>query len=156
VIQLITMWMEIRKLVVLIAGIGFMVVGIVLIVRQIQATGVIDVGTAAFKGKIESGSAGLFVCFFAFWLIVIPILTGKDVPGTTAEGNKLPASETAKRSTFALSPRHRRWLLGVVLVLAVDIVFLVWAIAAPGETAPLALTIMWTLCLVFPSPSPSS
>ncbi len=71
------MWAEIRKLVVLIAGIGFMVVGIVLIVSQIQATGVIDIGTEAFKGKIESGSAGLFVCFFAFWLIVIPILPGK-------------------------------------------------------------------------------
>jgi len=146
---------EIRRLIVLIAGIGFMIVGIVLIVKQIQATGLIDIGSEAFKGRIQSGSAGLFVCFFAFWLVFVAV-SGKE--GSTGETRveRNPELPGAKKSAFSLSTRHKRWLLGVVLIWVFELIFVVWALVSSSKigtqnaAGPIALSVLWFLCLVLP------
>lgn len=65
---------EIRKLVAQLAGIIFGVGGIALMISGVKASGKINISTDLISGEIESGSAGLLLLFFSFFLIVIPSL----------------------------------------------------------------------------------
>ena len=69
---------EIRKTIMLIAGILFIVTGIFLIVNQVSASGSIDINSTFVSGKIQSGSAGLFLCFIGFLLCVFTMLPNGD------------------------------------------------------------------------------
>ncbi|CAE6754623.1 hypothetical protein [Paraburkholderia aspalathi] len=68
---------ELRALIAQLAGIGFGVGGVLLLLKGIQATGKINVSSSLLSGQIESGSAGLILLFFSFFLIALPTLVGK-------------------------------------------------------------------------------
>lgn len=53
-----------------IAGLLFFAAGIVLLWRGIAAHGTVDFSTFLVSGRIESGSAGLFIMFFATVIVV--------------------------------------------------------------------------------------
>ena len=65
---------EIRKLITLISGLVFFCLGIYLMCNQIKADGSIDIKTTLLTGHIKSGSAGLFICFFAVVMLLISLL----------------------------------------------------------------------------------
>jgi hypothetical protein len=67
---------EIRKLVSQLAGIALGVGGFYLLVQGVQASGRINVSSNIVSGELESGSAGLFLLFLGFLLIVMPTLWG--------------------------------------------------------------------------------
>ncbi|MBZ0147333.1 MAG: hypothetical protein K8F62_07270 [Pseudorhodoplanes sp.] len=64
------------KVIVLFAGIVFFVVGIVMIYQVVGVGGVIDVYAAAISGKVEKGSAGLIIMFFATTIIISSLAFG--------------------------------------------------------------------------------
>ncbi len=65
---------EIRKLIAQLAGIIFGAGGIALMISGVKASGKINISTNLISGEIESGSAGLLLLFFSFFLIVLPFL----------------------------------------------------------------------------------
>jgi len=69
-----TMWtpQEVRKLISQCAGILFGIGGILLMIADVKATGKINISTNLVSGQIESGSAGLLLLFFAFFLVLLP------------------------------------------------------------------------------------
>jgi hypothetical protein len=66
---------EVRKTIVLISGIAFVFFGIYLMVHQVNTTGTIDINSTFLTGKIQSGSAGLFVAFFGLILSLSSMVT---------------------------------------------------------------------------------
>lgn len=70
---------EIRKLIAQIAGFGFGAAGVWLLISGVRATGSLNITSSALSGKIESGSAGLFLIFLGFFLILFPAIFGKNV-----------------------------------------------------------------------------
>lgn len=54
---------EFRALIAQLAGIGFGLGGVLLLIEGIQATGKINVSSTLLSGQIESGSAGLILLF---------------------------------------------------------------------------------------------
>jgi MFS family permease len=67
---------DIRNLIAQITGIVFAIGGIILMIIGVQSTGKINISTKILSGEIESGSAGLLLLFFAFFLILIPSFIG--------------------------------------------------------------------------------
>ena len=70
---------EVRKLIAQIAGFGFGAAGVWLLISGVAATGSLNITSSALSGKIESGSAGLFLIFLGFFLILFPAIFGKKV-----------------------------------------------------------------------------
>lgn len=69
---------EVRKLIAQISGILFGIGGMIFMLTDIKATGKVNITSNLVSGQIESGSAGLLLIFFAFFLILIPtIFTGR-------------------------------------------------------------------------------
>ncbi len=66
-------------LIALIAGIVFFAIGIYLTVQGVTAEGSIDIQSTILSGKITAGSAGLFVLFFSFFIIVFSLLIGRHI-----------------------------------------------------------------------------
>ena len=62
----------------LIAGILFFGFGLLLMVLGIQAEGYIDIQSELVSGKIKTGSAGLFVAFLSFLIIIFSIIRPKS------------------------------------------------------------------------------
>ena len=94
------------RLAVLIAGIFSFGVGIVMVIVGTTGGGVIKLEfRELLKGEMQTGSAGLFVIFFSFFLIVLSFLLGKA-----------PKTEKAKKSKL-------REMVVVTIVL--------WGITAP-------------------------
>lgn len=87
------------RLVALIAGVGFFIVGIVMVFLGISAEGSIDIQGAIVSGKIKTGSAGLFVLFFSFLIIVVSIA----IPWPQAKEPKEPLAGRSSRFRRALS-----------------------------------------------------
>ena len=72
---------EVRKLVAQVAGILFGIGGVFLMLANVKATGKINISSNLVSGQIESGSAGLLLLFFAFFLILVPaIFSGRHQP----------------------------------------------------------------------------
>jgi len=65
---------QVLRLIVCVAGIVFFGVGIWMVQKGISAQGVIDIKSEVLSGHLETGSAGLFVMFFSFFLIVLSFL----------------------------------------------------------------------------------
>jgi len=72
-----TMWTphELRKLIAQVAGLISGVAGVTLIIKGVQAAGHINISSSILSGQIESGSAGLFLVFLGFLLIIFPALS---------------------------------------------------------------------------------
>lgn len=67
------------RMVGLIAGIVFFGIGIYLVLHGVAAEGTIDIQSTILSGKITAGSAGLFVLFFSFFIIMLSILLGHHI-----------------------------------------------------------------------------
>lgn len=109
---------EIRKLLILLTGIGLEVAGVVMLVNQIQSEGSIDINSSIISGKIQSGSAGLLICFIGLFVIGLSLIGGKDTiihsnTGSTLEGKEM--------TTTTLNVEQKR---GLVVILAVGILCL--------------------------------
>jgi hypothetical protein len=70
---------EVRKLIAQIAGILFGIGGIALMIADVKATGKINISTTLVSGQIESGSAGLLLLFFSFFLVIMPSFSGREI-----------------------------------------------------------------------------
>ena len=64
------------KWIALFSGIGFFCVGLVLIYQVVRVGGVIDAQGAAISGRIDKGSAGLIIMFFATMIIISSLAFG--------------------------------------------------------------------------------
>lgn len=111
---------EVRKLVALIAGILFMVIGIILIVAQIQATGNVDITSSVINGKLQSGSAGLFICFFSLLIILSSIFFTKSNNQATADNNAQEVKSNAEKAKVAkISFIHSKlFRMGIITFIA--------------------------------------
>src|SRR5437868_2894063 len=78
------------RLIALIGGFGGFYWGATLVQAGIAAEGTVDIRAALFSGTLKTGSAGLFVCFFALAIIAFVI-----IPLTRRE---LTDSEIASRA----------------------------------------------------------
>lgn len=58
----------------LLAGIAFFAVGVFMVIMGVSAEGVIDLKSTFASGSLKTGSAGLFVLFFSFFLIMTALL----------------------------------------------------------------------------------
>ncbi|MGN6419324.1 MAG: hypothetical protein ACTHMC_17630 [Pseudobacter sp.] len=67
---------EVRKLIAQVSGILFGIGGFYLMTVDAKATGKINITSNLLSGQIESGSAGLLLIFFAFFLIMLPTFLG--------------------------------------------------------------------------------
>jgi hypothetical protein len=66
-------WM---KSIVLFAGVAFFFLGLAMIYQVVRVGGTIDVYAAAISGKIDKGSAGLIIIFFATLMIISSLAFG--------------------------------------------------------------------------------
>jgi hypothetical protein len=103
---------ELRKTIVLIFAIILMIVGIIMILNQISISGNIDLSTALISGKIQSGSAGLFICFFSLVMIFISTLNSKTTTITTKQQD----STLPERKKGFLGTEMSRALLAIIIV----------------------------------------
>lgn len=105
---------EVRKLLAQIAGILFGLGGIALMISGVQTTGKINISSNFISGEIESGSAGLLLLFFSFFLIIIPTLYVKS---NSNELQKKPAKKNDKEN----KGKELSELQKILIVLAVTI-----------------------------------
>jgi F0F1-type ATP synthase assembly protein I len=106
---------EIRKLIAQFAGIVFGIGGIALMMSGIKATGKINISTNIISGEIESGSAGLLLLFFSFFLIVIPSFrSGKVSHSIETNLNQKDESRRSKEMKKLLKTS----LIGTAITLA--------------------------------------
>lgn len=87
---------EVRKLLAQIAGILFGLGGIALMISGVKATGKINISSNFISGEIESGSAGLLLLFFSFFLIILPSVYLKS--GQTEVQKKASKKEAKSNS----------------------------------------------------------
>lgn len=52
--------------------------------RGVSASGSLDLSSSLISGKLETGSAGLFVCFFAFIIILFSLVSSLRVPAESS------------------------------------------------------------------------
>ena len=69
---------QMLRLIVCLAGITFFGVGVCMVASGISAKGVIDLKMEVLSGHLETGSAGAFIVFMSFFLIVARFLIGKQ------------------------------------------------------------------------------
>jgi hypothetical protein len=65
---------ELMRLLLLVSGIVFFGVGVWMIKDGVAAEGSIDIRSAFLTGSLKTGSAGLFVAFFAFFMILTSVM----------------------------------------------------------------------------------
>lgn len=87
------------RIAVAVSGIGFFFIGIVMMAKGMAAEGSVDIQSAVVSGKITTGSAGLFVVFFAFLIIALSLFTGnrEATAGITAREHRV-----AQRAFFSV------------------------------------------------------
>lgn len=109
---------EIRKLISQIAGLLFAGAGVWLLIDGVQASGTIDITSEILSGKIESGSAGLFLLFLGFILILFPSLFGSKVllKNTNVLVSESEHSSLEKIKKASLSETTRAGIVGIGLV----------------------------------------
>lgn len=76
---------EVRKLIAQISGVIFGVAGVILIIKDIKASGHINISSKVLSGQMESGSAGLFILFMSFLLILIPAIFTRNSTASAIE-----------------------------------------------------------------------
>jgi hypothetical protein len=84
---------QIMRLLLLLSGVVFFGVGVWMIQAGIKAEGSIDIRSEVLSGSLKTGSAGLFVTFFAFFMILASVLFSKS-----------PVLSRPKPETSAVSP----------------------------------------------------
>ncbi len=112
---------EIRKLIAQIAGLLFGGSGVWLLIDGVQASGTLDITSELLSGKIESGSAGLFLLFLGFLLILFPSFFGSKSIATVSPEQKATQPNSGglshEASKTPLSENTKAGIVGVGLVL---------------------------------------
>jgi|WetSurMetagenome_2_1015567.scaffolds.fasta_scaffold677284_2 hypothetical protein len=65
---------QVMRLLLLLSGVVFFAVGVWMIQAGIKAEGSIDIRTEVLSGSLKTGSAGLFITFFSFFMILASVL----------------------------------------------------------------------------------
>jgi hypothetical protein len=81
---------QMMRLLLLLSGIAFFGVGVWMIRSGIKAEGSIDIRSEMLSGSIKTGSAGLFLTFFSFFMIVASVLFSKRPSVARAKSDKSP------------------------------------------------------------------
>jgi hypothetical protein len=82
---------QLQRLIVCAAGIVFFCIGIWMLKTGISAKGAIDIKMELLSGHLETGSAGLFVIFFSFFLIILSFLLKHPNPSKPKVENTKPS-----------------------------------------------------------------
>ncbi len=107
---------EIRKTIVLIVGILLAITGIILIIYNVQAEGSVSIDMNILKGEIKSGSAGLLLLFFSFFLISLSMMN------LNVSRKKLVREKTETRE---IKPANKVLILLIGLVLLSIVLILI-------------------------------
>lgn len=112
---------EIRKLIALLCGVGIEIAGVWLLVNQIQTTGSIDISSGLISGKIQSGSAGLLICFLGLFVIIFSIIGGRDLIGSY----KVSESLTQERVGISLDNIIKKHIIIIIIsgIFVVGLIF---------------------------------
>lgn len=86
---------DIIRVVVVVLGFMMFAVGIVMMWQEISVEGAIDIRSSFMSGSIQTGSAGILVCFLAFCLISFCILS----PNSNEKAKKAVNASNTKSST---------------------------------------------------------
>jgi nitric oxide reductase large subunit len=128
---------EVRKLVALVAGILAFAAGIYLLITQVKAEGKINITSNIMSGEIESGSAGLLLCFLALALIVVSILGGSPIhtytPGSGGQPPALNNDVQPKLNDYLRRSYFRRFLVAIIIGWIIFIVFIITTYLMPSN-----------------------
>ena len=91
---------EIRKTILFILGIVLIILGVILIFKDVKTEGSIKLDLNIFSGEIKSGSAGLFLIFFAFFFITLTFINFKI--STRNKTNEAPNSKLKNSNKILL------------------------------------------------------
>lgn len=80
---------EVRKTVGLIFGLGFVVWGAMMMMNNISAKGTIELKTSIMEGKMESGSAGLFLAIIGLFITAFSMLKAEESSIKNLKNNKV-------------------------------------------------------------------
>jgi hypothetical protein len=81
---------QMMRLLLLLSGIAFFGVGVWMIRAGIKAEGSIDIRSEMLSGSIKTGSAGLFLTFFSFFMIVASVLFSRRPAVVRPRSDKSP------------------------------------------------------------------
>ena len=80
------------RLLLLLSGVVFFGVGVWMIQAGIKAEGSIDIRSEVLSGSLKTGSAGLFVTFFSFFMILASVLFSKAPAFSRPKAKESPSS----------------------------------------------------------------
>ena len=127
---------EVRKLITLIFGFVLMGCGVYLIIAQVQAEGTINISLSTASGEIESGSAGMLLCFFAFFLIVASIIgRSRTRRAEMTSGAEISLGKAFSESTWGMNRYMKRYLVGIGVVFILVLALFLLNYAFPQEGA---------------------
>ena len=100
---------SLKSVIALIAGLVFFAIGIYLMTQGISSIGTLDIQSWLSSGKINSGSAGLFIAFLSTVIVVFALATGND------------SNRSSRVAPFHIAPVTRRlaWVLASLVLVAV-------------------------------------
>src|SRR4051812_31825430 len=87
---------QLMRLLLLASGVVFFGVGVWMIKSGIKAEGAIDIRMEVLAGSLKSGSAGLFIMFFSFFMIVASVMFPKGLLPERAIAKKAATSGVPK------------------------------------------------------------
>ena len=97
-----------KSVVALIAGLLFFAIGVYLMVQGLSSTSGLDIESWLLSGKIQRGSAGLFIALLATVIVVFALATGND------------PNRSSRVAPFRIAPVTWRlaWVLASLLLAA--------------------------------------
>ena len=125
------------RLIALIGGFALFCLGIWLLVSGIKADGTVDLKSAVLSGTLRTESAGLYVCFFAVFIVVI----------------SLASAHFEKKNTGNENPRQQR-MFGLFLILLFALFVSILGHAITGDLAftfaygALGPMLIWTVMAI--------
>jgi hypothetical protein len=99
------------KLVALIGGFCLFALGAWILHLGIAAEGVVDIKSTILSGTLKTASAGLFICFFAFFVIIFSLVSVR--PPSEAGATSKPGGGRSKSEQ--LRPFFWALLAGVII-----------------------------------------
>jgi len=113
---------EVRKLLILLTGIGLEISGVYLLTKQIQTTGSIDINSGLISGKIQSGNAGLLLCFIGLFVMALSIIGSKE---SILYSKTLSESSKEDEITVTSFEAHEKRSLVVIIIFGILILSLI-------------------------------
>jgi len=114
---------EVRKLLILLTGIGLEIVGVNLLNNEFKNSGTIDINSSLISGKIESGNIGLLICFLGLFVMALSFLGKKEIINNAAVHNSLIQEKNAPISSIN---KNQKRSLAVALAFGVFTLLLIF------------------------------